>query len=359
MVLSPGFCRFLWYYAIVSRRLTIRYGHDSCRQSLDIYFPDEASYRKAREFTRQPNGIVPTSGQLAALMDGPATVIFASGGAWLIGYKMWGCLLARALTLRGMVVILPDYRNYPWGTVGNMVDDIDNVVEWTLQNIIHYGGNPLQMVLVGQSAGGHLGLVSLLRRALSLPTDEDETRAHSGITSSWKPRDLCGFISLSGPFHLSDMEHTFRKHGLDAKLVDRIFGGQREIYDPWSIIQSLSDEQAACLGGLLPPIQLYHGSRDRTVPCESSATFVTEFQRRVSSNDTNITWKVYDTWSHTDAILEGPMQGDHRFHDDIVQAVIDWTGFTTLNSQEDDNDPSRRPLCPKILVLCAKLFMPF
>eukprot|EP00977_Amphora_coffeiformis_P007501 scaffold1640_cov161-Amphora_coffeaeformis.AAC.24 len=360
VVLSPGFTRFLWYYTVVSRRVTLRFGEDSCRQSLDIYFPDDASYQKAREYMRQPDETAPTNSQLAALMNGPPTVIFASGGAWLIGYKMWGCLLARALTLRGMVVILPDYRNYPWGTVGSMVDDIDMVLEWTFQNTALYGGNPWKTVLVGQSAGGHLGLVSLLRRAMSQQTEEEETRIDSGITSSWRPRDLCGFISLSGPFHLSDMEQTFRKHGLDASLVDRIFGGQRETYNPWSILQGLSDAQAASLGELLPPIHLYHGSRDRTVPCESSAAFATEFRRRVLSNDNYITWNVYDTWSHTDAILEGPMQGDHRFHDDIVQAVVDWTGFTVHGDQnDDDNDPSRRPLCPKILVRCAKLFMPF
>src|SRR6056300_1161552 len=40
-------------------------------------------------------------------------LIFVTGGAWIIGYRMWGCLLARALTPFNILVIIPDYRNFP------------------------------------------------------------------------------------------------------------------------------------------------------------------------------------------------------------------------------------------------------
>jgi hypothetical protein len=36
-----------------------------------------------------------------------------TGGAWIIGYKAWGALLAKRLSLAGAVVCCLDYRNFP------------------------------------------------------------------------------------------------------------------------------------------------------------------------------------------------------------------------------------------------------
>ena len=37
----------------------------------------------------------------------------ATGGAWTIGYKAWGSLLARRLSKQGLLVCCLDYRNFP------------------------------------------------------------------------------------------------------------------------------------------------------------------------------------------------------------------------------------------------------
>jgi prenylcysteine alpha-carboxyl methylesterase len=36
-----------------------------------------------------------------------------TGGAWIIGYKAWGSLLARRLSRYGVIVCCLDYRNFP------------------------------------------------------------------------------------------------------------------------------------------------------------------------------------------------------------------------------------------------------
>ena len=36
-----------------------------------------------------------------------------AGGAWTIGYKAWGALLARRLSQQGVLVACLDYRNFP------------------------------------------------------------------------------------------------------------------------------------------------------------------------------------------------------------------------------------------------------
>jgi hypothetical protein len=40
-------------------------------------------------------------------------VLLPAGGAWIIGYKAWGALLARRLCLSGVIVFCLDYRNFP------------------------------------------------------------------------------------------------------------------------------------------------------------------------------------------------------------------------------------------------------
>lgn len=149
-VLAPGFARFFWYYAVTSNRASIQYGQgDSCRQTLDIYLP--STWKSANEIKqKQQQRIRSNSSRLdyhdsttqessannTPLIGAPwsherlldnlqqqdnrdsrgneeeeeggnannnastsekkaPVVIFFTGGAWLIGYKMWGSLLAR------------------------------------------------------------------------------------------------------------------------------------------------------------------------------------------------------------------------------------------------------------------------
>jgi acetyl esterase/lipase len=49
-----------------------------------------------------------------------------------------------------------------------MVIDLDDVFDWTLNNISEYGGNPENVILVGHSAGNNFfGLSYLLRSPFS------------------------------------------------------------------------------------------------------------------------------------------------------------------------------------------------
>ena len=93
---------------------------------------------------------------------GLPVVVFVSGGAWIIGYKAWSCLVARALTSLGVIVVVPDYRNFPQGDLYDMCEDIRAALQWTVQHIGEYGGSPDKIVLAGQSAGAHICLSALL-----------------------------------------------------------------------------------------------------------------------------------------------------------------------------------------------------
>jgi acetyl esterase/lipase len=453
LVLSPAFVRFAWYYWVTSNRTVVKYNTQSMRQTLDVYRPakeihhndDAASHERLLleddvPTTENPNRHS-SSTEFPLVLQEPV-VFFCCGGAWMIGYKMWGALLARVLTATGLTVVVPDYRNYPfWGAIPDQVADVEAALQWTLdhtstttttttaaatssnscnalvrlyaateehrdeekegtastaENNTQAGARSNRLnrniVVVGQSAGGHLLTTLLLRKAVEkLQSDDHQStceavapsglelqqRAQEGVSSSFAATDVSGLISLSAPCNLNAMRDTFRKHGLDEHVVDRMFGGVKDDYDPFVILQRtarscnrleeegtgevLTSLPTRQLCDYLPPIKIYHGSRDRTVPSMGSV----EFTEKLQAQNIDATFHMYDGWSHTDPILEGPMDADHRFHRDIFDAVVEWTNDTEhlqWPEHDDSNHPPNRVmrrLCPHALVQAGRFFMPF
>lgn len=366
--LLPGFLRFAWYYFWSSKRKSVRYGHDSCRQTLDVYSPisPNTNNNTVDDDTTTPHALQSST----SLLQRPV-VVFYTGGAWLVGYKMWGALLARALAITGIVIVMPDYRNYPWAAVPAAVQDVQESLQWTLDHIHDYGGDPENVVVVGQSAGGHLAATALLRLAIqSLEDDEPppEDAAEPIEDDESMPEDapdeespaimlratsFRGFISLSAPYSLTAMQKTFVKHGLNEALVDRIFGGERDAYDPQKLVHECNSKELL-LSDYLPPMRIYHGSCDKTVPPEGSEEFVRELEQA----GVNVQFHMYEGWSHTDPILEGPMDADHRFHRDIHSAVQEWTD-DAADGWPADSAVLQRSLCPHFLIRLARFVNPF
>ncbi len=105
VVLTPGWLYLLKYWMFSPYILrNIEYGEGvKNRNLLDVYLPD--TYNPHSDKTRDKAG----SGSLVPV------VIFVSGGAWTIGYKLWSALVAQGLSRLGVLTIVPDYRNFPQG----------------------------------------------------------------------------------------------------------------------------------------------------------------------------------------------------------------------------------------------------
>jgi prenylcysteine alpha-carboxyl methylesterase len=352
LCLSPGFARFCFYYTFPSRRTVRAYAHDSWRQSLDIYKPHSQQQQDERAPLLQPQSSSPV-------------VVFYTGGAWCIGYKMWGALLARALTAAGILVVIPDYRNFPSVCIPDMVKDVESSLLWVRDHIEHYGGDPNKIVIVGQSAGGHLACTLLLKRAMEQAALEeqeggenrgDEPQKASPPPSSLKPTDFKGFISLSAPYDLNAMQSSIRRHGLHDEIVDRVFDGQVNAYTPSRMAEACRQE-GFDLSEILPPTLLLHGTKDVTVPHHGSALFYRQLQA-IMRNASALNFTTYQGWSHTDAILEMPMNANHRFHKDVFRAVQQWTSSTDLEWPDQDAVITKR-LCPACLVSLGQSVNPF
>jgi len=337
--LLPAFIVFLGHY-LTCDRVAVYYGKKMkgrdpifSRQILDIY----GSRRNSSTTEKKP------------------VLVFLTGGAWIIGYRMWGALLGRALAPFGILVVLPDYGNFPGINIEGMVNDVDMSIQWVFDHIESYGGDPTRVVLAGQSAGAHIAGVIVSLKVLDCIRG-DMKGVMPNLNSTYSPGQLAGLISTSAPNNLVSMRPIFQRHGLSENVQKSIFADDFERWSPYHIVEKCAAECTADLKDIFPQTCVIHGTEDRTVPVSEAYAFLS----LLGQLGINHTSKIYSGWSHTDPILEAPMRGDHLYHRDVYELVLKWTRDTDApTSNFDDQHSCLRPICPSILVRAARFCNPF
>ena len=116
--------------------------------------------------------------------------------------KQWHRYIGTALAARGMLVVIPDYRQYPEVTFPGFMNDAAAAVAWAATNAARFGGDPRRLFLMGHSAGGQI--VTLLALDPSLPAHRRHgARGHlrrdrAGRGLRLAARRSCGFPGHSG-----------------------------------------------------------------------------------------------------------------------------------------------------------------
>jgi hypothetical protein len=103
---------------------------------------------------------------------GRPVIVFVYGGGWGTGRKSIYSPIGVQLSSQGFVVVIPDYTIWPSGTVSDMVQDTDCALNWVLENIQKYGGDPTNVTVIAHSAGAHLTALSLISHSINC------TKAH-------------------------------------------------------------------------------------------------------------------------------------------------------------------------------------
>ena len=119
-------------------------------------------------------------------------VIFFYGGNWQTGAKSDYLFVGEALTSRGFIVVIPDYRLYPEVRYPAFLEDGATAVSWTLRYVEEIGGDPARVHLMGYSAGAYIAaMLALDKRWLG----GDRERLHS-VVGLAGPYD---FLPLTDP----------------------------------------------------------------------------------------------------------------------------------------------------------------
>jgi acetyl esterase/lipase len=202
-------------------------------------------------------------------------LICVTGGAWIIGVHYWMAMMARVMSACGFIVVTPDYRNFPAALIPHMVNDIDSAIAWTINNIADFHGDPSRIYVVGQSAGAHLTMMSMLRQA---------TRLQTGATESHAPvynprRDIRGWIGLSGMYDLGGMTDFLHSRGLYKSVLRRMCGGD---ISTCSALNQLQRTDPAAIAYQMPLAILFaHGNCDSSAPYSESSHMAALFRAKL------------------------------------------------------------------------------
>ena len=168
--------------------------------------------------------------------DAPLPVlIWFNGGGWASGTRPQYGFAGRALSADGFVAVVAGYRHAPTHHFPAFTEDTRDAILWVRANIARYGGDPDRIVLVGQSAGAHMAVLTVLdRRWLGALGDDGGP--------------IRGIVGLSGPYDFAPFE--------PGGMAERALGDAPNIADTQPINFARGDA---------PPMLFITGDADRTV----------------------------------------------------------------------------------------------
>lgn len=230
----------------------------------------------------RPAGLNLAQGQRAPV------VVFFYGGSWKSGKRQWYRWVGEALARRGLVAVLPTYREYPQVKLDGFMTDAANAVGWAHAHAAQYGGDPRQMFLMGHSAGGMI--------AALLATNEQWL---AGV--DMHPRQLDGFVGLAGPYDF-----------LPLKEQDYInmFGATHA--------EQLRSQPVHYVNGNEPPMLLLQGKADKVVALKNTYSMAAAMRAQGESVQT----KFYPDVGHIMLLLS--MSRPFRGRADTLQDAVTW-----------------------------------
>jgi acetyl esterase/lipase len=118
-------------------------------------------------------------------------MLFVHGGVWAAGERFHYAPMAVRCAQAGIISAVISYTLYPEAKVPTMVGEVEAALDWTLDNISRYGGDPSRIILVGHSAGAQLSALTLIQSSIS------------GFTTNSKGMP-CAFVGMAGVYNIKE-----------------------------------------------------------------------------------------------------------------------------------------------------------
>ena len=213
--------------------------------ALNATIPDAGIRRQPESRLRHPSA--PEAGRLRA----DAAARAGAGGRILLWRRVAARqradykFVAEALTSKGFVVVIPDYRLYPEVRFPAFLDDGGAAVAWTQKEIGRYGGDPQRIFVMGHSAGAY--------NAAMLAFDPRYVETAGG-----RHADVIGFIGLAGPYDFLPFTSV---------TLENVFGAAPDL--PATQPATFVERRLAARAGALRRAGHDRASRALQAPCEA------------------------------------------------------------------------------------------
>lgn len=215
-------------------------------------------------------------------------ILYVQGSAWMKqdNYKRLG-VMAR-LAQRGYVTAILQYRESSIASYPAPVEDAKTGVRFLRMHAEEYHIDPENIVIMGDSSGGHTAL------AAGITAEEDcmDTESYSGASCSVKAIvDLYGVTDICQKTDFPTTPNQGEPDSPEGMLI----GGNNvyehpELSGPVIISNYVKAEKE------IPPILMMHGTADDTVSCDQSIRLYKKFLEEGK----NVTFYLVENAGHGD-----------------------------------------------------------
>lgn len=196
-------------------------------------------------------------------------VVLIHGGCWLFGTRHQLHWYARRFVTNGYVAASISYRMMPGHCFPDCLHDCKAAVRWMRFHAHEYGIDPQRIVVLGNSAGGHLAALA----AMTTPEHGLEGSENPGVSSAvqaavilYGVTDLAYYRNPRGPISFGGLAAAYVK-AFVAKA-----GGQGR--DPLEVASPIT-----YAGPKNCPVLFVHGAKDHIVPYAQSVALCEQLKR--------------------------------------------------------------------------------
>lgn len=213
-------------------------------------------------------------------------VFFVYGGSWANGAKETYSFVGDALSARGFVTVIADYRLVPEVRFPVFIEDGAQALRFVRDNIARFGGAPEAIHMMGHSAGAY--------NAMMLTLDKRYLAA-----VGMRADDVRSIVGLSGPYDFLPF---------DIDVTKEAFGNARDPVRTQPINFARRDA---------PPVFLATGSEDTTVLPRNSERLALALRK---AGARSVSLKIYQGLGHagTATALSRLLQWQAPVLDDVV-----------------------------------------
>lgn len=213
--------------------------------SLDVVYRTANNWEATLDIIRPRQSSTPTP-----------TVLFFHGGGWTGGSKDAGLLAALPYAEMGYAVVNVAYRLAGVSLAPAAVEDARCALRWIYRNAKQYNFDLSRLVLTGQSAGGHLALVTgMLTEDAGLDLGCPGDRGAGPFNTD--PLKVAAIVNWYG---ITDVREMLAGPNRRAYAVMWL-GGQPNREQIATQVSPLTHVRPG-----LPPVLTIHGDADPTVP---------------------------------------------------------------------------------------------
>lgn len=197
--------------------------------------------------------------------DKKPTLLFLHGGGWTSGDKISRSLFLMPFVEKGWCVVTANYRHLDQTDLTGCISDSRSALNWIYENSDKYKFDTSHIVVSGESAGGHLALMT------GLITDDQDFQ----MPKTGKHLSVAGIINWFG---VADLNKAAENWG--EEQIELVAGDAQNAEDFLKLCSPVT-----YLSENTPPILSIHGDLDVSARYEQSVLLHAKLEEMNLSNE--------------------------------------------------------------------------